>query len=133
MYPRCSLGHAFNDDAHRCEEFLQHLLFEASLLPHMDPQISVAPERLWISVFEDDDEAFSIWHNEATKAAKAMVTPMLGLDAEVIRGLSVMVHCPCTSSPPHAPSEKGTRGGLDDEKVKALLSCGHYHLDCIRA
>ncbi|KAK9129318.1 hypothetical protein Sjap_009805 [Stephania japonica] len=25
---------------------------------------ALPPERLWISVFEDDDEAFSVWHNE---------------------------------------------------------------------
>uniref|UniRef100_J3MCW0 Probable alanine--tRNA ligase, chloroplastic n=1 Tax=Oryza brachyantha TaxID=4533 RepID=J3MCW0_ORYBR len=27
-------------------------------------EFGLPPERLWISVFEDDDEAFSIWHNE---------------------------------------------------------------------
>ncbi|KAK9164657.1 hypothetical protein Syun_005559 [Stephania yunnanensis] len=27
-------------------------------------EFALPPERLWISVFEDDDEAFSIWHNE---------------------------------------------------------------------
>ncbi|KAL5223552.1 hypothetical protein ABZP36_010191 [Zizania latifolia] len=27
-------------------------------------EYGLPPERLWISVFEDDDEAFSIWHNE---------------------------------------------------------------------
>ncbi|KAK8626702.1 hypothetical protein V6N13_134335 [Hibiscus sabdariffa] len=27
-------------------------------------EFGLPPERLWISVFEDDDEAFEIWHNE---------------------------------------------------------------------
>ncbi|KAJ4966335.1 hypothetical protein NE237_018184 [Protea cynaroides] len=27
-------------------------------------EFGLAPERLWVSVFEDDDEAFSIWHDE---------------------------------------------------------------------
>ncbi|BAS97025.1 Os06g0245800 [Oryza sativa Japonica Group] len=27
-------------------------------------EFGLPPERLWISVFQDDDEAFSIWHNE---------------------------------------------------------------------
>ncbi|ONK59543.1 uncharacterized protein A4U43_C08F7550 [Asparagus officinalis] len=27
-------------------------------------EFSLPPERLWVSIFEDDDEAFSIWHDE---------------------------------------------------------------------
>lgn len=27
------------------------------------------PERLWISVYEDDDEAFEIWHKEVIQDA----------------------------------------------------------------
>lgn len=27
-------------------------------------RFGLPPERLWISIFEDDDEAFSIWHDE---------------------------------------------------------------------
>lgn len=46
--------------------FYYHNAFLAVMWWSLSYRFGLRPERLWISVFEDDDEAFSLWHNEVS-------------------------------------------------------------------
>ncbi|KAI4375772.1 hypothetical protein MLD38_013599 [Melastoma candidum] len=60
----CVMAELLLGQANPCFSKIHPTALITSLSAVQPPKLGLSAERLWISVFEEDDEAFDFWHNE---------------------------------------------------------------------